>query len=85
MSHMGTPALTPEQERAAQIKADAQDLEGAWEDGKRSGRAEGREDTRAALTPYVRHIGNCGAAGGDPEDSRCICGLRQIWHGGAPC
>lgn len=33
-----------------------------------------------ALAPYIRHIGNCGAAdSADPTDDRCICGLRQLW------
>ncbi len=62
-----------------EIHADVAVLIGMYEDGKAQGRYEGREDTREDLQPYVQHIGNCGAAGSDPEDSRCICGLRQIW------
>lgn len=69
--------MTPEQR--AQIKADAHDLEGMWNHGHARGLQEGREQAQAGLGLYVQHIGNCGAVGGDPEDSRCTCGLRQIW------
>ncbi len=44
-----------------------------------------REVTRRVnverLTPYVRHVGDCGAIDSDdPMDDRCTCGLRQTWR-----
>jgi hypothetical protein len=67
-----SPRMTDEQRKETEL------IVYGWEGGKERGRADGREETQRILRPYLRHIGNCGA-GDDPEDSRCICGLRQVW------
>ena len=50
-----------------------------YEEGRSSGMIEGREQALEDMMPCLQHIGSCGAVGSDPEDSRCICGLRLIW------
>lgn len=53
-------------EERARVRVEAEDFAAGWGDGR---------------APYVRHIGNCGAAGSDnPEHARCDCGLRQTWR-----
>ncbi len=67
--------LTPEQ-----ILAETQDMISMYRDGQYEGIDQGRAEAAADLRPYVQHIGNCGAIGSnEPTDSRCICGLRQVW------
>lgn len=63
------PQISPEQIQINKMILDSDDSEDGWD--------AALDD----LKPYVQHIGNCGAVGSDPEDSRCICGLRQIWMG----
>lgn len=74
------PAPTPpSSEQLDRMLTDAQEDAFIFSGGYKTGVGDGREEMRDDLKPYVRHIGTCGAAGGDPEDARCLCGLRQIW------
>lgn len=71
------PELTDAQKAEIRMEAEAFGL--GYAEGLAQGKYEGRQDLIETLTPYVQHIGNCGSVGRDPEDSRCICGLHQVW------
>ena len=70
--------LNDDQKR--KVVEQAEHFAAGYREGQANGAFEGRLSLLDHLKPYVQHIGNCGAAGRDPEDSRCICGLRQVWH-----
>lgn len=72
-----TSELTDAQKAELRIEAEAFAL--GYTEGKGHGRYEAHQDLLSVLKPYVQHVGNCGAVGGDPENSRCLCGLRQVW------